>query len=314
MAKRKIDADRESAEEVAASAANPLALVVTKSVVGVLETNISALEEYVGAKLDEYRPDLYMGDADMAKKDRAELNNSKKALAQARITLMRELMKPYEDFETRCKSLEKKIEAASGQLDAIVKKREEQEKSLRRMRIDELWLSRNFTLFPLEKIFDTRWLNKTAREQDVVAEMDAAIARAYKDLKTIEQVSEICDVDTVKAFYLDSLDIGTALEYGEGLVRNREKVRQEAEERERREHADRIARQEREARQEAVRMRQDEPVRGLASDALGIAESDRREPVCDYVVSIKATREQLGRLKEAMNALGIEYGIEKLEF
>ena len=81
---------------------NPLELVVTKNVVGALETNIEQLEVYVTSKLEEYKPELYKGDAVSAKKDRAELNNSKKFLANTRINLMRELMKPYSDFETRC--------------------------------------------------------------------------------------------------------------------------------------------------------------------------------------------------------------------
>ena len=76
---------------------NNLQLVVTKNVTGVLETNISTLENFVDEKLKNYTPELYNGSADSAKKDRAELNNSKKFLTQSRIQLMNELMKPYEE-------------------------------------------------------------------------------------------------------------------------------------------------------------------------------------------------------------------------
>ena len=89
---------------------NDLTLCVTKNVAGVLETNISALEEFVKNKLEEYNPANYAGDADSAKKSRAELNNAKKELSAARIKLINELMKPYSDFETRCKNLERMIE------------------------------------------------------------------------------------------------------------------------------------------------------------------------------------------------------------
>lgn len=293
---------------------DPLELRVMKNVAGVLETNIGQLEAYVNAKLEEYKPELYMGDADMAKKDRAELNNAKKTLSQARINLMRELMKPYADFETRCKALERSIDTASGQLDVIVKEKEEKEKALKRMRVQELWLSKDFSLFPLEKIFSPKWLNKTAKEADILAEMDAAIAKTYKDLKTIEQVAEVCDAETVKAFYLDSLDIGAALDYGETLVRNREIARKEAAEREAREHAAQIARQEQEQRREMERMAKDAPVMSMAADALELTEEQRKPAVKDWVVSMQATDAQLNQLKAAMNALGIVYDVKELSF
>lgn len=45
-----------------------LELQVVNQTVGVLETNISELETFVEAKLQEYNPENYLGDADTAKK------------------------------------------------------------------------------------------------------------------------------------------------------------------------------------------------------------------------------------------------------
>ena len=52
-------------------------LIVTEKSVGSLETNIRRLELLVEKRLEDYRPENYMGDADLAKKDRAELNKAK---------------------------------------------------------------------------------------------------------------------------------------------------------------------------------------------------------------------------------------------
>ena len=68
----------------------------------------------------------------MAKKKRAELNTAKQKLTRSRIDLVKELMKPYEDFENRCKALEKKVDTASGYLDEIVKAKEQEEKDNKR--------------------------------------------------------------------------------------------------------------------------------------------------------------------------------------
>lgn len=307
MEKKKITDEKETATEIVPI--NPLELRVTKNVVGVFETNIEQLEAYVTKKLEEYNPESYFGDADMAKKDRAELNNAKKVLSQARINLMRELMKPYSDFETRCKNLEKMIDGASGKLDEIVKVRDEEERTKKKIRIIEIWNSRNFTLFPVEKIFNPKWLNKTCKESEIIAEIDAGIAKVYDDLKKIEKYAEPCDVDTVKSYYLDCLDIGESLDYGEQLVKNRKIVQQEAAEREEREHNEIVEQQRKEEYRENINREHNENLADLASVALDLPkESEQKKTVYkEYTVTISATEEQVNRLKSAMTALGIAY-------
>lgn len=313
MAKKKIAEEKETATEIVPL--NPLELRVTKNVVGVLETNIEQLEAYVTAKLEEYKPETYFGDADMARKDRAELNNSKKVLSQARIQLMRELMKPYSDFETRCKNLEKMIDTASGKLDDIVKTKEEEEKTAKKIRITEIWNSRNFTIVSLEKIFNPRWLNKTCKEKEIITEIDAVIAHIYDDLKKIEKYAEPCDVDTVKAYYIDCLDIGDALDYGEQLSKNRKIVQQEAEQREEREHLAIVEQQRKAEYNENINREHDNDIASMASAALDIVEPKKESMYKEYTVTISATEEQINNLKSAMTALGITYkGFVELTF
>lgn len=290
---------------------NPLQLKVTKNIIGVLETNIEQLEKYVNEKLDEYKPELYKGDVSAAKKDMAELNNSKKFLSTTRINLMRELMKPYEDFETRCKALEKKIDTASGQLDVIVKAKEEQEKTLKKMRCEELWLSKDFSLFSLDKVFNSKWLNKSTKESDINAEMDAIIKRTYDNLKTIEE-HFADDAETLKAHYLITLDIEETFGYGNELEKKRKIAIEEARNREQREHEQRIAEQKHDVKQQYVEESADEDVSDIAMQALGISESEAI--VKEFVFSIKATDDQLLKLKSACNALSIEYDVEELTF
>lgn len=292
---------------------NPLELVITKNVVGVLETNIEQLENYVNSKLEEYKPELYSGDAVSAKKDRAELNNSKKFLSTTRINLMRELMKPYSDFETRCKNLEKKIDLASNALDEIVKAKENEEKAVKRENINAIWQLKNFNLVPLDKVFNQRWLNKTCTTDEISAEMDALIERIYKDLKTIERFEE--DSETIKAHYLICLDIGDSLDYGEELRKKRKLAEQEKATRAEREHNEQIEQQKKEVVEETRNLtkRENSASSSLASEALGI-EQQTEKTVKEFVVTVKATDEQLLKLKSACNALGIEYSIEELTF
>ena len=288
---------------------NPLELRVTKNIVGVLETNIEQLEVYVNNKLEEYKPELYEGDADSAKKDRAELNNSKKFLSQTRISLMRELMKPYEDFETRCKALEKKIDTASGQLDAIVKTKEEQEKKLKKMRCDEIWLSKNFDLFPIDKIFNPKWLNKGTKDSEISAEMDSVIKRTYTDLKTIEKLE---DAETLKAHYLMSLDIGETIQYGEELQKQREVAEREAQEREQREHDEAVKVQQQENKAETIALQKKERMQGLIEDALEVEPSAPK--VKDWVINFQADDKTMLAVKWALTNMGVLFTCNELTF
>ena len=288
-----------------------LELVVTEKAVGYLETNIEALETYVKQKLEEYKPENYMGDADLAKKDRAELNKARDKISRARKELIAELMKPYNDFETRCKALEKMIDSASGALDEIVKTKEGEEKEQKRKKIELMWLTKNFDLFPLDKIFNPKWLNKTCKDKEILEEMDSVIERTYHDLKLIDKFAD--DSETLKAHYLINLDISETLDYGEELQKQREVAKREAEGRAEREHQEKINQQKEEVEEQ---QRQEETgVSSLVDEAMASMGYDVPKPQRkEYVITVKCFDGELQGLKVAMNNLGIEYSVQELTF
>ena len=293
--------------------AESLDLIVIEKTVGTLDTNIAELEKFVDERLKEYDPKNFEGDADLAKKKRAELNTAKQKLSRSRIDLIKELMKPYNDFEERCKALEKKVDKASGLLDEIVKIKEQEEKDSKRKAIELLWATKNFDLFPLDKIFNPKWLNKTFKESDIIAEMDAVIAKTYKDLKTIESFSDIADV--LKAHYLICLDIGDTLDYGEELKKQNEIAQKEKAEREEREHEEKIRQQKLESYAEEQEKEQNAPIAELAS--LALAQTGHEAPKeirKEYVFTVKVFDSELTDLKNTLNNLGIEFSVQELSF
>lgn len=295
-----------------------LTLVVRKEVAGVLDTNISEIENFVTERIKDYAPESYMGDADMAKKDRAELNKGKKLLGDARKAVIDRVMKPYRDFESRCKALEGLIDTASGKLDAIVKEKENEEKEAKRALIQTEWDSRNFDLVPLDKVFNPKWLNKTYKLTDIANEMSAIIERTYKDLKTIERTYKDLktekfadDAETLKAHYLMCLDIGDTLDYGEELKKKRELAEREAKERAEREHIEHVNEQKKELAQEQEDFARKSSMAGLVADASG----EELEPaIGEYVLNVSVTESQLLGIKNYLNMQGIEFECRSLEF
>lgn len=199
---------------------NEIALIEKENAIK-LETNIGELELFVAEKLKEYTPGNYLGDSDAAKKDRATLNSSSKAISATRIEIVKRAMERFgiSEMETRCKKLEKDIATASAALDAIVKEKEEEEKRVKRSRIEEFWACQNFDLVPLEKVFDQKWLNKTAKDKDIFAEIEKKISDIYAGIKTLETLGIDPEALIIlKPFYLETLDIGRAAEQWLSLI------------------------------------------------------------------------------------------------
>lgn len=292
-----------------------LELIVINKTVGSLNTNISRLEELVNIRLEDYAPDKYTGDADSAKKDRAELNKAKEAIAKARIKIMGEVMKPYEDFEKRCKALEKNIVLASSSLDEIVKAKENEEKEAKRQRIQLYWNSKNFELFPIERVFNSKWLNKTFKEADITREIDNVIERTYKELKAVEKYCELNGItesaDILKANYLVSLDMTSTLEYAEQLQKKKELAEKEAVERDDREHKEKLEKQFAETAKEAKKVESSKYVDEIVAMSNGEPVEEKSR---EYVISVKCTKDELVQLRCSLDAIGIEYSVQELDF
>jgi len=284
-----------------------LSLIVKEKTAGSLITNIELLETMVNEKLTEYTPENYRGDADAAKKDRALLNTSKKTLTAERIKIIKELMKPFEEFETRCKKLEKNIDTAALALDVIVKAKEDAEKEVKRAQIVEFWGVQNFDLVPLAKVFDDRWLNKTLKNKEIFAEIEKKIADIYSGIKTIEAFG--VDVDTLKPLFLETLDIGKTIEQGNRIKENRERLAREESERKEREELKAKREAQEELAREEIRVQKSEPVATIAAQALGVEHDD--DPEIEYTLKFKAKRSALFKMRQYMIDNNIKY--EKLE-
>lgn len=280
-----------------------LALVVKEQKLGELVTNAKEIKAFVEARLIDYTPANYVGKADEAKKDRAELNKASKDLNDKRKELEKDFMRPFDEFKAIIKDTTDAINNASGKLDEIVKAEEEREKSLKRENIDLYWAGKKFSLVSLDRVFDQKWLNKTTKLSDVRAEIDSRIEAIYADVKTLDEME---DADVLKQLYLDTLDIGSALRKGQELKEYRRRLAEEAKERAEREARDQIRKQETEINEEQTRPTDTE---NLAAEALGKpVESD---PEMVYTLRFFARKSVLLALRKYMTENGIQY--EKLE-
>jgi hypothetical protein len=257
----------------------------------------------------KYLDPNYVPQEDIAKKDRAELNKAEKIIAERYAELKEAYEKPLQNIEANIKSIRNAIKEASGVVDKAVKTYDELRKKKKQQEVTDYFITKKFDLVPLERIWDEKWLNKTANMKDIAEQMDAAITKIYADIQVLEQIPE--HGMTAKAMYLKTLDMGAALREVNALKENAERLaREEANraERQMQEQCDRNAsaecKEEREkAKEEIIKGKIDEAV-GLP---VGTTAAQERLEVMEYTLQFRGTKDQLMKLREYMTSQGIPY-------
>lgn len=284
-----------------------LTVTVEKMELGLIQTDAEKVLAYIEERVKDYALDKYKGDADAAKKDRAELNKADKRMQEMSKELSDQWNAPLQPTIDLLKRGRTLIKEASAAVDSLVKAKEAEEDEKKRNQITEYWNTRNFDLVPLERIFDPRWLNKGASlTKEVYPAIDAKINEIYESIKTIEDVGGE-DVDVMKSEYFKTLDLGAAVRRGNELKADRERIEREKATRAQREQTAQLNEQNRELIKEEAETKKAEPVRSVAAAALGITPSDPGLEVVTYVMEFTGTRNAMFQLREYMTKNGITY-------
>lgn len=202
--------------------------LVTNIVVGKLTSNAKEFSAALEKELQNYTVERYLNDPDAAKTDKAYLNKLKDEVAEKRKIATSTWNKPLEEFITVMKDLEKKIDAASNQLKTITDKAVQQEKDEKKAKIVEFWNTLNFTIVPLDRVFNPKWLNKTEKMQNIMDECRAIVDKINTEMATLKSMQDE-DSETLLSFYLDTLDLNATLQKGNQLKENRAKIKAEEE-------------------------------------------------------------------------------------
>lgn len=275
-----------------------LALNVLDLTFGTLTTNALQLHDYVAATLERYTPENYSEDnVDQAKADRAILNKAAKELNDRRIQIEREWNAPLQEFKGIVGETVKMISDGSAKIDAVVKGVESKAKAEKRATIEELWDRKGITLLPLSKLWDDKWLNKTKRLPAIEKEIGEKLLKIEAELDTLAAV-DTEDGDTLRAYYLDCLDLQRTLAYSATLKANRQRLQEE--------QARRQA--EAEAQAQATREAYVAPTAEHTTTATATpyeAPEAVIPEVLERTMVVRGTREQLIALAEFMQAEGI---------
>lgn len=261
---------------------------------------MQTLQSVVKENLTTYSPENFKT-IEETKKARAELNASATKINEIRKSYEKEYLKAFSDFKNLSKETIDLITECSGKLDEIVKQKENEEKQAKKTEIENYWKSTDFSLFPLEKVFNEKWLNKTVKMTEIKKAIDEVQNKTLADLKTLESITQD---ETVKALYLDCLDIGIAIQKAKDIEEKKRLAEEEKQKRIERETTEKLVQQ----RKEETTTFEEQEIEKLAINSLRQqGKTVDTDPVETYTLRFRGKRSQLHALKRYMTENGIIY-------
>lgn len=264
--------------------------------------NFDELKTELAERLDHYNNLIVTEDGiKEAKDDRAKLNKLRTAIDTRRKDIKREYMKPYNEFEGKIKELTLLIDDPIKAIDTQLNGYEEKRKAEKMKEIEEIYEAAVHDAFhsiiPLERILDSRWLNKTYREEQIKDDIHAWTRRVGADLRVLDTV-EPEYMAAVKEKYIETLDIDAAMNHLDRLKEAQEAFRAREEEKRRREEAMIAQREKRAAEAKS------EP---QTQASMPEAPAEPEEPTYILRLELKVTKMQAKALRACIDINEIEY-------
>lgn len=297
---------------------------------GVIELNFDEIEAALDKKLAEYKGAVFTEESKtFAKKEVASLRKFKAKFEDARKSVKREWMKPYDDFEKRMKQLTAKIDEPINLISSQIAEFEQKRKAERQEEIRKIYqelIGDMAEYCELSRIYDPKWENATTTLKSIRESISSSVESTRTAVATISGMQSEA-VEKALSIYKDSLDMAKAISYinsyeqqkAEIMQRETERRRKE-EERRRREEKDRIRAQEREAIERENRIReQAEREAELASQEEKAAPFEAEKTGGDEVMPfvqpdtkaviyrVVATEEDLQAIDMALDSIGVYY-------
>ena len=295
----KVVEDETTALEVAKSDVKVSDLeLVTNIVAGKLTSNAKEYSAALKNEIANYTVERYIDNPDAAKNDKTYLNKLLDEVTEKRKLATTTWNKPLDEFISVMKELETEIKTASNNLKTIVDKADQQVKDEKKAKIIEFWNTLNFTIVPIERVFNPRWLNKTEKLTSIMEECKAIVEKITTEMNTLKSMKDE-DSDVLQSFYLETLDLNATLAKGNQLKENRARIKAEEE-------------------RKAAEMAKKEQFPPINPSKFNVTESGNvvkeplntnqpKEPVATFRLEVTAPASKLMALRRFIDANGITY-------
>ena len=267
--------------------------------------NYEELKTALAEKLEKYKGLLVTEDGIAeAKKDRAMLRKVRDALNAEKVSVKKQWLTPYTDFENKVKELMEMCDAPAREIDEQIKnfencKKQEKKEALQSFFNESIGEASEYVNFEL--IFDPKWLNATV-QMEIAQEQIAEICGRYKE-DTAALTGMCNDVEpsvaaAMKRAYRATRSLSNAISVKQEIERETELARK---------------------RKETEETRKAQEEQKKAENSFAVPENDhdceqKREAaeengaMVEVCFRVRCTKEQLNGLKNYIISNGIWYG------
>ena len=274
--------------------------------------NIKWNKEELKAQISEFREGyadaIIQNDEDYkaAKKDRAEINAVLKKISDQRIQVKKAVMKPYEVFEKELKDTQSDLEDIQKKIASTIKEYEDEQSEKKLNWINDVFAKaiegKDMDFLTLERIFDKKWMNKSAKEEDIEKAINARVDTIHNNLLWIAEVEDTTIRATARRQYEETLEFGAIVRLVADIKRRREEEEKKAQE-------ERDASRQNDL--EALRNRLNSPNEATsAPPSVSVPDSDENASEAEIqryfsAFCVRGTAEQIMRLRESAAEIGL---------
>ena len=274
--------------------------------------NIKWNKEELKAQITEFREGYADAiiqteeDYKAAKKDRAEINAVLKKISDQRIQVKKAVMKPYEVFEAELKDAQSDLEDIQKKIASTIKEYEDEQSEKKLNWIKDVFAKaiegKDMDFLTLERIFDKKWMNKSAKEEDIEKAINARVDTIRNNLLWIAEVEDTTIRATARKQYEETLEFGAIVRLVADIKRRREEEEKKAQE------------EREESRQndlEALRNRLNPPNEATSTPPdVSVPDSDENASEGEIqryfsAFCVRGTAEQIMRLRESAAEIGL---------
>ena len=189
--------------------------------------NMAEIKEYA-LEMKRYYENLVFKEEQVkeAKDERANVNKVYKKVADYRKGTVDKFNKPLEEFVKTAKETENILKEASNCIDVQIKKYEEEEKQIKKKDCEVLFdslIGDLSEIISFEKLFDSRWLNKTTKMTEVEQDIKNIIEKVNTGLQAIKELDSEFETDRIYRVLTD-YDLSKAIMKNTQLKAQKEKL------------------------------------------------------------------------------------------
>lgn len=198
---------------------------------GVIKSNFNEIKDALKVQMTAYTSlEITEDNTKERKTDLATLRKIRTAVDNERKRIKKEFSKPYEEFEKEVKDVLAVIDEPIEMIDSKLKEFDKARAAEKLDHVKGLY-SENIGEYgeyiPFESIFNNKWLNATAKDQDIVYEISEAKTRVVAALDAVHSLKSEIEDELIEILKANNFDVTKAIQRNSQYLEDKKRIQEQ---------------------------------------------------------------------------------------